>query len=344
MTKQEKMDHFDPDGPASGSGLFGLPFNYEESETVVLPVPWEATVSYGSGTAGAPRAIQQASGQVDLFDPYLPEGWKKGIWLAPPPPDLEEQSQKCRRKAEKYLQALAQGEKSASWQKKLDKINTACRQMVEQVEAQATRYLKDGKRVILLGGDHSTPLGYLRALSQVHPAFGILQIDAHADLRVAYEGFHYSHASIMHNAMKLKAVEKLVQVGVRDYGHAEHETITNSHGRIATFFDHDLKAEAYRGKSWDEHCQDIIDSLPRLVYLSIDIDGLEPHLCPHTGTPVPGGLSAGQLYYLLEKLVDSGRQIIGADLCEVSPGADEWDANVGARILYKLAHYIAASY
>src|SRR5690606_2133030 len=118
----------------------------------------------------------------------------------------------------------------------------------------------------------------------------VLQIDAHADLRRAYEGFQYSHASIMYNILEeIPAVTKLVQVGIRDYCDEEFEAITKSQGRIVTFFDRDLKAGAYQGKTWDQQTDEIIRELPERIYISFDIDGLDPKLCPNTGTPVPGG-------------------------------------------------------
>jgi agmatinase len=177
----------------------------------------------------------------------------------------------------------------------------------------------------------------MQALAEKNPSFGILHIDAHADLRQAYEGFEYSHASIMFNAIKLPQISHLVQVGIRDYCEAEVNLITNE-PRIYTFFDREIKHSQFEGKSWSAICDSIIETLPEKVYLSFDIDGLDPKLCPNTGTPVPGGLELEQSIFLVEKLVKSGRTIIGFDLNEVAPGNNEWDANVGARLLYRLAN------
>lgn len=344
MTKSEKIEKFDPDGPAVNPGLFGLPFNYQESETVVLPVPWEVTVSYHSGTYAAPRAILKASRQVDLFDPFLPEAWKKGVYFMDPDKDLEKKGKKLRKKSLKYLEALDDGVAEKYLKEDREKIDKGCAKMNEWVAEKCHKLLKDGKRVILLGGDHSTPLGFMQALGSHYESFGILQIDAHADLREAYEGFKYSHASIFHNAMKQKNIERLVQVGVRDYGAGEFDMIRNSHGRIISFFDRELKKEAYLGKSWKEQCDEMVENLPENVYLSFDIDGLDPKLCPHTGTPVMGGFEAEAVLFLIERVVESGRKLIGADLCEVVPGNDDWDANVAARLLYRISNYMAASY
>jgi agmatinase len=204
-------------------------------------------------------------------------------------------------------------------------------------------HLKEGKFVGVVGGDHSTPLGFIDALATLHSDFGILQIDAHCDLREAYEGFEFSHASIMWNALKIPQISKLVQVGIRDYAQCEVDLIASSGGRVKTFFDHELKEAQYDGKTWRSLCKDIVAALPPKVYLSFDIDGLDPKLCPHTGTPVPGGLEFHQAVTLIHEVIISGRSLIGFDLNEVTPGDDEWDANVGARLLFKLCNLVLTS-
>ncbi len=340
MTKEEKIAAFDPNGLASNSNLFGLPFNYAESQVVVLPVPWEVTVSYSAGTANAPTAIKEASLQVDLYDAFLVDAWKRGVLMLEVDERLSTKSLKHRKLAEQYLDKLEAGE---SDEELLKVLNKACKEMVDWVEAQATQVLEDGKLMALLGGDHSTPLGYLQALAKRHDSFGILQIDAHADLRVAYEGFKYSHASIMYNALKIEQVSKLVQVGIRDYCESEKEIVINNPERVSTFFDKDIKQASYAGRTWKEQVDLIVSELPQKVYLSFDIDGLDPKLCPNTGTPVAGGFEVEEVLFLLERVVGSGRQIIGLDLNEVSPGEDEWDANVGARLLYRLCNIMMKS-
>jgi agmatinase len=185
----------------------------------------------------------------------------------------------------------------------------------------------------------------MQALAEKFGEFSVLQIDAHADLRNAYEGFEFSHASIMFNALKIKEVKKLVQVGIRDYCEEELNLINNSNGRIKTFFDRDIKYAQYTGDSWDRICNRIINELPENIYLSFDIDGLDPKLCPNTGTPVAGGFEAEQVLFLLEKIVKSGRKIIAFDLNEVAPGPEgnDWDANVAARLIYRITNLVALS-
>src|SRR5207237_3656818 len=176
--------------------------------------------------------------------------------------------------------------------------------------------------------------GAIRAYAEKYPKLGILHLDAHADLRDAYEGFTWSHASIFHNVMTKLPIAKLVQIGVRDLGTAENTMIESSKGRIVTFFDSDVAARKEKGDSYADIADDIVTQLPHDVYLSWDIDGLDPTLCPSTGTPVPGGLSWNEAIGLLRALIRARKRIVGLDLCDV--GASEWDANVGARLLYKM--------
>lgn len=148
----------------------------------------------------------------------------------------------------------------------------------------------------------------------------------------------------MYNALKLPAIKQLVQVGIRDLCEAEHELIQRGGGRIHTFFDDELKRSLDAGKSWSFLCEAIVKDLPKKVYLSFDIDGLDPRFCPNTGTPVPGGLDFFKLTELIRAVSKSGRTIIGFDLNEVAPGPDnDWDANVGARLLWQLSCWTAVS-
>lgn len=329
---------FDPDGVGRRGTLFGLPFSAEEARVVILPVPWEVTVSYRAGTAGGPAAVLEASPQIDYWVPGMPEAWKTGIALLPLSAAWAARGAALRKDTATYLEWLETGERGQTDVSGfLASVDSACQALNAWTRAEADRYLEAGKRVGILGGDHSTPLGLIQALAGRYPDFGILQIDAHADLRVAYEGFRYSHASIMTNALELPQVSRLVQVGVRDQSEGEVRVVGASCGRIRQFTDECLKAERFAGRLWKDQCAEILAALPQSVYLSFDIDGLQPALCPSTGTPVPGGLQWEEAVFLINQLVASGRELIGFDLCEVAPGNDPWDAIVGARILYRLA-------
>lgn len=347
MSLAEKIASFDPnDLGREDSNLFGLPFTPEEARVVVVPVPWEVTVSYGGGTAKGPEAVFAASKQVDLHDPDLPGAWKLGVAMDAVPRALQQRSARLRRRSEAYIERLEQGQSPRTNPRMaadLRAIEDGCRTMVEHVDRTTSRWLDAGKLVALLGGDHSTPLGFLQALARRHRSFGILQIDAHADLRDAYEGFTYSHASIMFNALKIKQVSRLVQAGIRDYCEAEDALIRGSRGRVKTFFDRDIKRWVYGGKSVAALHRRIVSQLPDKVYVSFDIDGLDPKLCPNTGTPVPGGFEFEEALHLVLAVVESGRTIIGLDINEVSPRKDEWDANIGARLLFRMINLMAKS-
>jgi agmatinase len=343
MPKKEIAEKFNPNGPGIKGSLFGLPFTPDTAEIVIIPIPWEVTVSYHSGTAKGPEAVLKASLQVDHGNKDIDEPWKPGIAMLPVSQKIYNESSRLRSLVQKQLKHFENEKHDSTETLILDKINEGCEILNIYVKSIAKRLLKKGKLVGVLGGDHSSPLGLLRALNDQYDQFGILQIDAHADLRRSYEGFTYSHASVMYNALRLPSIEKLVQVGVRDYCDEELNVIERARGRVVTFFDDDLKSNRYAGITWDSICNQIIRELPQHVYISFDIDGLDPKLCPHTGTPVAGGLEFTEAVYLIKKIVASGRIIIGFDLNEVAPGTDDWDANVGARLLYQLCTWMAVS-
>lgn len=348
MTKQEKINSFDPSQPGlADQSIFGLPFTADECEIIIIPVPWEVTVSYGSGTSDGPEAILEASFQVDLHHQEFPELWKLGIYL-----DLNEttakwadDSVKYKQLAQEVIHTLERGdsiENHPELQSDLDAINKGCGILKDELRERVLYWTAKGKKVALLGGDHSTPLGYYEALAVQHQNFGILHLDAHMDLRDAYEGFTYSHASIMFNALKIPQISKIVQVGIRDFCKQEVETVFAEDKRVIVHTDMDLKAETFRGTTWEQQCDEIISALPQKVTISFDVDGMYPWYCPNTGTPVPGGFSFEQATFLLSKLGDSGKEIIGFDLVEVAPGDDnDWDGNVGARMLYHLCGVLA---
>jgi agmatinase len=338
---------FDPNSVGlKSNNIFGLPFNEEQSSVILLPVPWEVTVSYRPGTARGPEHIYDASMQVDLYDPDVMDGWKKGFYMLPIDRNIRKKSDYLRQCAELIISHLMEGgkvEDNIQLAGKLAEVNAGGEMLFKWVKELTQRLLSDGKKVGLIGGDHSTPLGFISALGDIYDDFGVLQIDAHADLREAYEGFKYSHASIMYNVLEMvPQVSKLVQVGIRDYCDEELQLSQSSSGRVVTIFDKEIKEQQFEGKTWREQCAEIIEHLPNKVYISFDIDGLDPKLCPNTGTPVPGGFETEQVMYLFKQLKKSGREIIGFDLNEVSTGehSEGIDSIVGARVLYKLCNYI----
>lgn len=322
--------------PHPDSGFLGGRIDPADAALVLLPVSWEATTSYGGGTSEAPAAIRSASHQLDLEDPTFGTPYRHGIALLPGIAGIEQKNSAARAAACRVIEALERGEAD---QVGLADVNQAGEWLNRQVYQRTRNVLERGKLVGLVGGDHSVPYGFLQALGEMHPeGFGVLHIDAHLDLRAAYEGFTWSHASIFHNVMEtMPAVGPLVQVAIRDYSRAEKSYADSLGSRNRIFTSSELFRHRAEGRPFAQTIADILAPLPEKVYVSFDIDGLDPACCPGTGTPVPGGLRFEEATYLLEQLAFSGRQLVGFDLCEVAVGRQgEWDANVGARILYKL--------
>jgi len=347
MKKKEKqIQNFDPNGVGLKNGNFiGLPFDEETAEIILLPVSWDVTVSSGDGTATGPENILNCSSQLDLYDPDVKDAWKAGIYFLPTNSSMFKSSKSLRKISKKYIDFLENGgvvSKNKKQSINLKIINNGCITLKNWVYKKTKKLLEKGKLVGLVGGDHSTPLGYLEALSEKHKSFGILQFDAHMDLRKAYEGFKYSHASIFYNALKIKQIQQLTQVGIRDFSKEEVD-LSKKDKRVDVFYYHEISDEKLNGKPWAKICKKIINTLPQKVYISFDIDGLQPTLCPNTGTPVPGGLTYEEAIFLIKEVVNSGRKIIGFDLCEVAGTKNEWDGNVGARLVYKLSNFMWAS-
>lgn len=324
---------FDPDAPG-GDSLFGLPHRPDQALVHVIPVPWEATASYGRGTRQGPHAVREASVHVDLHDLDFGDFWRAGITLLP----LAQRIDRWAAEAEEDALAVieAGGAVTPALREAAARVDALAERVHDAVYQTARGILEDGRIPAVLGGDHSSPYGLLRAVAEAFPGVGVLHIDAHADLRDAYEGFRWSHASIMHNVLDLPGISRIVGVGYRDIGVREAERIEADSERISAHTDPELARELANGTPWSVLCARIVGDLPDTVYVSFDIDGLDPSLCPNTGTPVPGGLTFRDTQVLLKLLAES-RRVVGFDLCEVAPGETEWDANVGARLLYKLA-------
>ncbi len=405
----ENIKTFDADGVGVRNGCwFGMPFSPSEAGLVLISVPWDVTSSYGDGSAMGPEAMIEASTQLDFYDPWAPDAWRRGIATLPVDDAIRQRSNDLRGSALAVIEAQEAGwspdsgampsesglapERSGRSSGKsgqpdqseppsyfgggkegcfadegecvqaLGEINAASRELNDAIYAETRKWLSENKLVGLIGGDHSTPYGLIKAVGEnisagvsaadehvlradartsradgsgVKGSFGILHLDAHCDLRPAYEGFEHSHASIMYNVLRdVPAVEKLVQVGVRDFSAEELEIARNNH-KVRQFTGAELSENEFRGMTWAEQCDIIVNALPQSVYVSFDIDFLSPEFCPGTGTPVPGGRTFDEAVYLIKRVADSGRVIVGFDLCEVSPRTT-LDASIGARVLFKL--------
>jgi agmatinase len=341
---------FDPDAPAlPGSGLYGLPDDPREAGVWLLGVPFDATTSYRKGAARGPAATLAASHQVDLYDALQAawpgsdgKPWRAGISL-----EISEEIAELNAEATPLAQAIIDRggliEGDAELEAGLGCVNDLGARVNTIVREWTGRALDQGKVVGLLGGDHASPFGAIEAAAARHPGMGILHFDAHADLRVAYEGFQWSHASILNNVLeRVPGIGRVLSVGLRDVGEREALAISESEGRVQAVFDHEWSAWRCAGVDLGLHVRDLVEALPDELWITFDIDGLDPTLCPNTGTPVAGGLSWGDAMLWLGALAASDKRIIGFDLCEVSPGEDadpeqdSWDAMVAARLLYRM--------
>ena len=335
-----KPTKFDPNGVGISNGnIFGFPVEEADADIVIIPIPWDVTASYGKGTSRGAMQVLEASTQLDFYHPLCPDAHNIKVFMFPVSKEGLTLNDQFESQTKAYIELLEKGgdiKDYPQFQQLLDEVNKAQNSIRHQLKETARTLIQSGKTPAVLGGEHSVPLGVIEAIDEQGQSFGILQLDAHADLRKAYEGFEQSHASIFYNVLNCNYMEKLVQVGIRDVAPAEVALIENSKGRIQTFFDWDIKAAKFLGNTWSQTVDDIIAELPQKVYISFDIDVLSPSLCPNTGTPVPGGFKLEEIIFLLFELVKSGREIIGFDLCEVANGEGDWDANVGARALWGL--------
>ena len=317
----------DPNAKASSTdGIFGLPYNEKNAKVIYLPIPWDVTTSYIAGTSKGPNAILKASPQIDFYDHDFKDTYKAGLYMRPADAWIKKTNTNARKIAKKIIESDSL--------KDLDKVNKASSELNEKIYHEVKNILKKDQVAVMVGGDHSTPYGAIRAYAEKYPGMGILHIDAHSDTRDAYMGFTDSHASIMRNvANKIPNVKKIVQVGIRDFCEEEFNFTKVNH-KFSVFYDQTISSRKMQGESFKHITTDIIAKLPELVYISFDIDGLDPRFCPSTGTPVPGGLDYNEIIFLINTLAKSGKKIIGFDLVEV--GDNEWDGNVAMRLLYKI--------
>ncbi len=321
------------------NGIFGLGTSYEASDIVLIQAPWDVTASYRKGTALAPQAILETSPQIDLFSQEFFDVVHEGIHYMAPDPNILKAQEQLSPQADTVIKALEAGDDLSLYPEKIamiESVNQGCKDMIEGLYKQAEKAIEDNKLIGLVGGDHSCSLGLINALIDYIDSFGVLQLDAHMDLRESYQGFTYSHASAMHHVVQLEDISRLIQVGVRDYSQSEYQISNQSKGRIKTFYNQELQRVIFSGKSWESVCRKISNNCPDSLYISCDIDVLTPGLCPNTGTPVPGGLNYDQVVYLIQHLVSSGKQIIGFDLVEVGGKAHTVDTITASHLLYQL--------
>lgn len=344
------MQFFDPNGAAiEDSGLFGLPTAMEDAKIAFIPVPWDATSSFKNGASSAPKAIFDASKYTELYDVDLGKPYEEGLAMD----SLDTTDQLVQWNTEARILAdpiIAKGGviesgNTTEMKQQAAQVDMLSSKMHAHVYERVCSHLNEGKITAVIGGDHSVSFGAIRAYAERYKNIGVLQIDAHCDLRSSFEGFAYSHGSVMDNVLTQTKIGRLVQVGVRGFCEEEFLRIRNSSGRVRAFYDRDLANWKASGDNWNSISQRILDALPDTLYLTIDVDGLDPSLCPHTGTPVPGGLSYNELTLLLKTIAHSGKRIVGFDIVETVPGPEKlsWDAIVSAQLLYHTAGWCLQS-
>ena len=327
---------FNEDPVTTKTPLFSSLKSYESSQLAIIPAPWEATASFGSGTSYSPGLIRQASHQMDYFhESYSPTVYEKGIFLLPEHPEIKGLHFQALKLCSE-IQALISQEQSVP-SESITTANQYCHQFNNIIYKEAQKIINDKKIPALFGGDHSTPFGLIKALSEHYESWSILHIDAHLDLRIAYQGFEHSHASIIYNACQLPNKPKSVaHIGVRDFSQSEYNWAKGqAHG---LWTDRKLWTLKFENQPWLETLEEITWPLAQNIYISFDIDGLSPDLCPETGTPVPGGLNYKEACHLIEYTA-LNKNIIGFDLVEVggkSQNPYSWDLNVGTRLLFEL--------
>lgn len=272
----------------------------QDAEAVVLPIPYEATTTYGAGTREGPEAILAASRQVELWD-------EENNW---------DPSQKI-----KLTTAMPMGQEASGPQAMLDKIRRVVQPWVSQ-----------GKLVLALGGEHTITLALVQAVQTKYPDLTVVALDAHADLRDSYDGTKLSHACVLRRVYELG--RPLTLMGTRSYSKEEADLLWVA-PRMKMFKAVELQTQ----EGWAA-ALDHLRQIPGPVYLSIDLDVLDPGGMPGVGTPEPGGLSYRQVLTIIATLAQRG-PVIGLDLVELAPIPGQRVSEfTAARILYKALGYI----
>ncbi|HEY9869708.1 MAG TPA: agmatinase [Candidatus Obscuribacterales bacterium] len=281
---------------------FGLPDEYsspENSMVAIVPVPYEATTSYGKGTKNGPSAVLEASQQVELFDDELwVEPYKVGIQTVSPVV--------------------------------MEPVTAETENPFHELREVIAPVIEFGKFPIIIGGEHSLSLGAVAACADRHPDLSILQIDAHADCRASYEGNPYSHASVSYHIYKGLPEPLITQVGIRNISAEEVAWMEEEKPRINIFW-------ARHQDRWNLH--EIISTLSDNVYLTIDLDGLDCGVMPSTGTPEPGGISWYQLMELVKLVCVRKNVVAAdiVELAPI-PGLHAPDF-LAAKLVYKIIGY-----
>lgn len=281
--------------------------SYDQAKVVLLPIPFEATTTYRQGCANGPDALLDASQQVEFYDDELDrEFWPVGIWTHG---------------------AIADSRTNP---------DLTCEAMLAAVEAATAIAIADGKFPIGIGGEHSITAGLVAAHHRAEGGepFTVVQIDAHGDLRHEYEGSIHNHACVMRRVVDMGL--PTVQLGIRSVC-SEETALIRETPQIKIFWGRDIATNP----NWIEDAIAAIGT--EKVFLTIDLDGIDPSLLPGVGTPEPGGLNWYGMLAFLRRLF-AERNVIGCDVMELAPlGESVVSEFVSAKLVYKLIAYQATA-
>jgi agmatinase len=339
---KKKITAFNPsDKSAFQDNLFGLPFDIEESDLVILPVPWGVTTENDNQTDDNPEKVLNISHKTCLNQEGLEDAWKSGMAMHNIPQKWQESSHQLKKTYKKIIKANGRKLTPAKQVEKLNdfkNINFTSKILNEWVEAKCKDYLKENKVVGLLGGDGSINFGLINSLSRKYREFSILHLDALPDLKNKHQGFEYSNRSNMLNALKFEQIDRIVHAGLRAVDYDEEEFISNNRTKNRIFTEKYIRQRQFRGATWKILANEIISALHRNVYVSVDMNIFQHWLSPNTTTQIPGGFTLEEILLLFEEIHGSKRKIIGFDINETgSSNADTWDATVTAELLFNLS-------
>jgi len=274
----------------------------DKARFVLVPVPYERTTTYRRGTAGGPAALLAAATQVELLDEETGVAPLKAGVALLPP-------------------VATPGMPDA---------------LADALAEVVAPHFAAGRVVGCLGGEHSISLGPIRAAARAKKGLGILHIDAHPDLRDEYEGTRFGHGCVMRRVLEEKSVGKLVQVGLRAVSPEDAAAIAGD-ARVRPFYAFDLASR--KEADW---IKAVVAELPPRIYVSFDVDGLDPSVVPGTGTPEPGGLSWWGALRLLRAAL-AGRELVGFDIVELLPLPHSQVSDfAAAKLLFKMLAYAVA--
>ena len=333
---------FDPNTISPDNGnYFGLSLTPEESALVLLSAPWDATSSLHTGSSYAPDAIIEMSRFVDFYEPMAPNSWRKGIATIPIDYSIQDLSHRLHSDTERLTKLHDEFGISIiddfMYDRRLKRVNEGSIEVNDMLFEQTTQWLDQGKVVGVVGGDQSISYSIIKAMGYKYEQLGVIHIGSKCDMHEAYQGFDFSHASTMYNVMRdVPQIEQMAFVGVQEFSPIEWERATNDK-RVKLFTAQEIWTQQFEGKTWSEQVTEIVETMPQNVYIALNISGLTCEYSPNKGRISNGGLSLYQFIYLMDRVVASGRRIVGFDITEVVPRTGhKRDILVIARLLFKM--------